>query len=747
MIQVKSLDKHFNKHKRNSIHVLNDISLSFAEKGLVVLLGPSGSGKTTLLNVIGGLDKVDRGRIQFYDHTINKYKANVWDKIRTEEIGYIFQNYYLMSDLSVFDNVAFVLKMIGITDKAAIEERVNYILTEVGMYRFRKKRASQLSGGQQQRVAIARALVKNPKVIIADEPTGNLDSRNTLEIMNIIKSISLSKLVILVTHEREIANFYGERIIELKDGRIISDVTNESTLDHNFASENVIYLKDLNEVSKLGGGSLKASLYSDTDEVNETNIRLIIKNKTLYLDITSSIEKVKLIDKESHIELKDEHFKKKTRAEMLETTFDHAKLDHSNLSKQKKLSISFKTSFWIAFKKFLRFGAKGKMMLVIFAISGALVANTVINIYTVLTLNYERYLTRDENYIEIDIDNSETTNRQDIYDEIMAVVDGSTYYLLDNRYASSLLSIKIAAGQHKMIGNQIRLEYADQLSSSHIVYGRLPENEFEVVISTGTYSQGTFMDTNFNDVGIWSVDGFINEYITVSSFENSNERLYKVVGISNANYKAVYVYDYYDIIYLSGNAPDPIPTKEAFELNLVLSMLNTKVYLYTENPSDTMLQLEALGYQTKLTNAEAIQRNNNEVAAGLAANLAGSGFLVAGALLAFYFVMRSSMISRIYEISVYRALGVKKSEIFGSFAVEITLLTLVSSFVGFAGMTFILAMFAASPLAAFANFTVDFFTVLIGLVIVFGANLIIGLLPMVLLLKKTPAQIISSYDM
>src|SRR5690606_15831408 len=155
------------------------------------------------------------------------------------------------SDLSVFDNVAFVLKMMGISDKEAINERVNYILNQVGMFRFRKKRASQLSGGQQQRVAIARALVKNPKVIIADEPTGNLDSKNTLEIMNIIKTISINKLVILVTHEKDIAKFYSDRIIELKDGTIISDNLNESNSEHNFANENIIYLKDLKEVSNL----------------------------------------------------------------------------------------------------------------------------------------------------------------------------------------------------------------------------------------------------------------------------------------------------------------------------------------------------------------------------------------------------------------------------------------------------------------------------------------------------------------
>ena len=146
------------------------------------------------------------------------------------------------------------------------------------MYRFRKKKKHTIIWWTTtKRVAIARALVKNPKVIIADEPSGNLDSKNTIEIMNIIKSISLNKLVILVTHEKEIAKFYGDRIIELKDGQIISDSTNSSDADHEFSNDNLIYLKDLNELSKLEDKSLKASFYSDNDEVNPSEVRLIIK--------------------------------------------------------------------------------------------------------------------------------------------------------------------------------------------------------------------------------------------------------------------------------------------------------------------------------------------------------------------------------------------------------------------------------------------------------------------------------------
>src|SRR5690606_25452351 len=223
---------------------------------------------------------------------------------------------------SVFDNVAFVLKMIGIKDQKEITKRVEYILKQVNMYPFRKKKATQLSGGQQQRVAIARALVKNPKVIIADEPTGNLDSKNTLEIMNIIKMISVDKLVILVTHEKELANFYGDRIISLSDGKVIDDLTNNSDSSHNLGSENTIYLKDLHQINDVKQDDLSLKYYSDSSDSYPLNVRFIIRNKTLYLDLGELSDKVKIIDSSSHIELKDEHFKQKTKKELLQTSFD-----------------------------------------------------------------------------------------------------------------------------------------------------------------------------------------------------------------------------------------------------------------------------------------------------------------------------------------------------------------------------------------------------------------------------------------
>ena len=190
MITLQNVNKYFNRHKKNQVHVINNISLKLNDTGLVAFLGPSGCGKTTMLNVIGGLDKIKNGKIYIDNKKISSKCSYKVDKIRNISIGYIFQDYKLIDNLSVYDNVALVLTMIGIKDKKEIKKRVEYVLEKVDMARYKNRPAGMLSGGERQRVAVARAIVKDPDIILADEPTGNLDSKNSLEIMKIIKAIS-----------------------------------------------------------------------------------------------------------------------------------------------------------------------------------------------------------------------------------------------------------------------------------------------------------------------------------------------------------------------------------------------------------------------------------------------------------------------------------------------------------------------------------------------------------------------------
>ncbi len=201
---------------------LDNVSLSFRKSEFASILGPSGSGKTTLLNIIGGLDKYTSGDLIINNTSTKKYKDSDWDSYRNHRIGFVFQNYNLISHQTVLSNVVLALKLSGISKKEATDRAIN-ALKEVGLEDHIYKKPNQLSGGQMQRVAIARALVNNPDILLADEPTGALDTATSIQIMEILKRISKDKLVIMVTHNPELANNYSNRIINLKDGKITSD--------------------------------------------------------------------------------------------------------------------------------------------------------------------------------------------------------------------------------------------------------------------------------------------------------------------------------------------------------------------------------------------------------------------------------------------------------------------------------------------------------------------------------------------
>ena len=313
MLKLQNVNKYFYRRKSNQIHVINDTTLEFGENGLTALLGPSGCGKTTLLNVIGGLDKVDKGSIYINGKKITGKTAGSVDKIRNLNIGYIFQNYNLIDSMTVFDNVAMVLKMIGIKDKQEIKEKVEYALELVGMYRYRKRFADMLSGGERQRVGIARAIVKNPSIIIADEPTGNLDSANTLEVMNIIKAISKEKLVILVTHEESLAEFYADRIIRLRDGKVISDEINKNVEGLDYRIENRIYLKDIKDSRSFGDGDNTIRVFNESG--GKADIDIVISRGNIFIQSRNDTDRVEVVDDNSSIELIDDHYRALTAEE------------------------------------------------------------------------------------------------------------------------------------------------------------------------------------------------------------------------------------------------------------------------------------------------------------------------------------------------------------------------------------------------------------------------------------------------
>ena len=221
MLELKKINKSY-KTGDFVQHALKDVSLEFRKSEFVSILGPSGSGKTTLLNIIGGLDRYDKGDLIINNKSTKKFTDKDWDSYRNNCVGFIFQSYNLIGHISILDNVEMSLTLSGVGAKEK-KERALEALDRVGLKEHAHKKPNQLSGGQMQRVAIARSLVNNPDIILADEPTGALDSKTSKQIMNLIKEIAKDKLVIMVTHNAELAHEYSTRIIEFKDGKLISD--------------------------------------------------------------------------------------------------------------------------------------------------------------------------------------------------------------------------------------------------------------------------------------------------------------------------------------------------------------------------------------------------------------------------------------------------------------------------------------------------------------------------------------------
>ena len=300
MIMLEGLHKFFNKGKSNEIHVINDISFDFPEHGMVAIFGRSGCGKTTLLNVIGGLDKVQKGSVFIEGQEMSASK----DELRNRYIGYIFQNYCLNGNESCFDNVATALRLCGMDDEEEISKRVHTALAAVGMDTFYKRTPNSLSGGQQQRIAIARAIVKNAPVILADEPTGNLDEENTLVIMDILKQISKTHLVLLVTHEEKLVDYYCDSVIELSDGRVVNVRNNDDASGYVAKSKNVIYLGDF-EKTTLSNDAVTTEYYGDLPET-PVKVRLINRNGVLFVKVDTP--SVRVLDESSEIRLEEGKF-------------------------------------------------------------------------------------------------------------------------------------------------------------------------------------------------------------------------------------------------------------------------------------------------------------------------------------------------------------------------------------------------------------------------------------------------------
>ncbi len=280
MLEIRNIVKVYRSKTGEQVRALDNVSISFPETGMVFILGKSGSGKSTLLNVIGGLDGCDQGEFVIMGKSSKDFHGSDFDAYRNTFIGFIFQEYNILEDFSVGANIGLALELQG---KKATDEAITNILGQVDLLNYAKRKPNELSGGQKQRIAIARALVKDPQIIMADEPTGALDSNTGKQIFDTLKELSKKKLVLVVSHDRDFAERYADRIIELADGRIISDVTKHerSAVELNNGilqvSDRILRIKpgyrlsakDLDMINRYLEKSEKGAVISGDTRVNE----------------------------------------------------------------------------------------------------------------------------------------------------------------------------------------------------------------------------------------------------------------------------------------------------------------------------------------------------------------------------------------------------------------------------------------------------------------------------------------------
>ncbi len=812
MIKLENLNKYYNRHKKNEIHVINNTSLELESTGLVALLGPSGCGKTTLLNAIGGLDKVTSGKIYINGKKLPR-NCNKIDKIRNMNIGYIFQDYYLVDNLSVYDNVALALKISGIKDKEEIKKRVNYVLEKVGMYRYRNRYANMLSGGERQRVGIARAIVKDPNIIIADEPTGNLDSRNTIEVMNIIKAISKDRLVILVTHERELADFYASRILEIEDGTIKNDIDNHHTNDLDYRLDNKIYLMDFKNHEIIKENNIEINYYSN--DTNKISINIVVQNGNIYIEQKES-NKIEVIDNDSTVELVNDHYKKINKSIYEEYNFDFNQIINKDI--KKKYSSIFNPISLISngFKKVRDYSFIKKILLLGFFASGMFVTYSISSLFGVTNIKDENFVSINKNYLTV-ITSKIKVDEFKSYEEnenINYVLPGNStiYFKIQfDDYYQSLYAQAFLYGSISSI---------DMITKTDLILGRMPKNDYEIIVDKMALNKLlSESGSNAKYIGITSYEQLINREI---SLENMNN--FKIVGITDLNSPSIYAnenmftnmilnsyssdtYIYYDDIINSSNdeslkdydlVKDEItlekgryPTndyeviinynlKDEYALNkkldyevngiklkvvgyytsnknmqnYLVSNTTMKYYLITNSSNITIYPKDKeqvlYEYKDKKVNIQDSYEYSKKTyiedrKESIKLSLITCLIVLIISIIEIYLMIRASFLSRIREVGIYRAIGVKKIDIYKMFSGEIIAITTLSSFTGVILMSYIIKQLSFISYIS-SKFMINTSIFIIIIVIVYSLNLIIGLLPVYKVIRKTPAQIMSRSD-
>ena len=810
MIRIEKLNKYYNKGRRNEIHVINNTSLELPDNGLVALLGPSGCGKTTLLNAIGGLDNVNNGNVYIGDKKITTFLSGKKDKLRNLKVGYIFQDYKLIDNMSVYDNIAMPLRMIGIKDKDEIKKRVTYILERLDMYRYRHRPCGMLSGGERQRVGIARAIVKNPDIILADEPTGNLDSKNTIEIMNIIKSISKDKLVILVTHEVELAKFYATRIIEVLDGSVVKDYENKNNDNLDYRIDNKFYLKDFKYHNSNNDNNINIEMYSDKKE--KLNLVIVFKNGNIYIK-NKDDDKIEVIDNSSNIELINDNYKQLDKSVYEKYSFDFDKIINNNFKLKYTSIFNVFTIFSNGFKKVFGYSFIKKILLFGFLLSAMFVTYSVSNLLGIISVDDKDFIETNKNYLMLETKKIKVNDylEYEKIKDIEYIIPGDSMVKMNvnsqNYYQTEEVGLYINGS----------LASINMITKNDLVYGRIPENEKEIVIDKMVYKN----NQELKMIGLYNLEKMLNtkvylgnrllEYTIVGitdmespSIYVDNKELLNIIDNSSNLDNDMFLYDReetnnnglvydYELYKNKININKGREPKNDYEVIVNDSLKDSfKLDKYIDDVKINGNKLKVVGYYTSVDNINSYFVNSNTNKYELIENSKNiiiyskdkektinsfkelnkkvidvyevdknnymrnnkdsmkSSIIVASIMLGISLIeiilmTRSSFLSRIKEVGIYRAIGVKKSDIYKMFIGESFAITTLASVPGILFMSYSLHVLSDISFVS-RNYVMNIYVVILCMIILYGFNIIVSLIPVFNTMRKTPAHILARHD-
>ena len=693
MLQIKNITKTYKAKKTTPVKALDDVSISFNDTGMVFLLGKSGSGKSTLLNVMGGLDTFDSGEIIINGKSSKDFKTRDFDSYRNTYLGFIFQEYNVLSEFTVFKNIALAMELQG---KKADKESVESLLEQVDLKGYSKRKPNQLSGGQKQRIAIARALIKNPDIIMADEPTGALDSATGKQVFDTLKKLSKTKLVIVVSHDRDFAEYYADRIVEMKDGKIISDTTKRTKPSKIISAGFNVVNKDIVQIKK-------GHKFNEV-EAKYLNELVSHSGKDVFIcaddSINKDIKKMVKMDELGNSEYFDE-----TTAGDLKTMPTQ---DNFNLIKSKlKLKDQFKMGASGLKTKKIRLVITILLAAIAFAMFGI---SDAMSSFNLTNSHYQSIKAMNiQNVVVEKYQNVEKTS-YGYYTGTRVSLDQSDITKLKQEYPNYNFTLKYLVSAYNSVADSQSF-YNDKLSydiiresncvslkqselnkfNCSMLYGVYPQSDDEVLVSKicfDVYKQyGFYNQKTSQEVTVNNYSDLLNQEVSLGS------NYYKIVGIVDTHFDNLEKYeslkqqsyssDYYQLerqlieeldcslfasfFFLDGIAP-----------NVESYMAMTKIDSNDRSFIESLSHYDKDGYQ--LYSPVIYTLKNMESTINMMSKIffyISIVFAVFSAILLMHFISISISYKK-KEIGILRALGARGSDVYGIFFSESLIISLIN---------------------------------------------------------------------